>query len=440
MNTETTDKSTVPARVSRRRPRGRGIRVRTGCSGCRQRHLKCDETHPICRGCQKASRECIYPQTQHRQLTPRRQIVDKNPVGKTITSPSQESNASTQQAEPSYTDDTASKAVSSQTRASNPSPAQERDDNVASETPGERRLLPGDIADSQLPQEDSTTLYSGENATYLSNEAFGFTDQSGGIEFPDVYDAELFGISPEASFGGWPTVSAEAASQWWFNLLASDNSNNQLLTSITNLSQERHEDFSSAFEGGLIAPNDAPANTIDFAEYSTRTGNEAADFTDTEVQLIHHFVVHLSGWIDATDPDRHFAVIVPDLALRNRGLARAILALSALHLSLDSGPRCCHSSVQVDPTIAVQYYNETLHYLQHEMGDASFLRSDELLATVLIISMFEMIETKTIGSAWDKHLQGVFWIQRSQGIHGESQGLKKRIWCKLLPFRGNGKT
>jgi len=171
----------------------------------------------------------------------------------------------------------------------------------------------------------------------------------------------------------------------------------------------------------------------DYVQTAAGPANSAVISTDIEVQLLHHYVMHLSGWIDATDPDRQFAVIVPHLALQNQGLASAILALSSLHLSLDSKPQCNHSTLPIEPTAAVQYYNDTLHYLQHAMGDADFLRSDELLATVLIISMFEMIEMKSPDQGDHfRHLQGVFWIQRSQTIHGESQGLKKRIWCKLI--------
>jgi hypothetical protein len=287
------------------------------------------------------------------------------------------------------------------------------------------------VSNSLHTRDGGNSLYSVENAAYLTEEVFGFGDPNSSLEFPDVYDAELFGISPEASFGGWPTVSAEAASQWWFNLLASEINNNQSIVSDSLVPHQRYEAAS-----GTCAPDDISSNSTlvhDYVQASTGTTNNTVILTDIEVQLLHHYVMHLSGWIDATDPDRQFAVIVPNLALTNRGLASAILALSSLHLSLDSKPTCSHSSLPIGPTMSVQYYNDTLHYLQHAMGDPSFLRSDELLATVLIISMFEMIEMKSPDQGEHfRHLQGVFWIQRSQTIHGESQGLKKRIWCKLL--------
>ncbi|KAL4964029.1 Zn(II)2Cys6 transcription factor [Aspergillus stella-maris] len=33
---------------------------RTGCTGCRSRRIKCDETHPLCANCQRAGLDCHY--------------------------------------------------------------------------------------------------------------------------------------------------------------------------------------------------------------------------------------------------------------------------------------------------------------------------------------------------------------------------------------------
>ncbi|KAF2145208.1 uncharacterized protein K452DRAFT_244963 [Aplosporella prunicola CBS 121167] len=37
-------------------------RTRSGCYTCRNRRVKCDETHPICERCRKGNRECVYPE------------------------------------------------------------------------------------------------------------------------------------------------------------------------------------------------------------------------------------------------------------------------------------------------------------------------------------------------------------------------------------------
>lgn len=435
MNVDTVGKSPAPARPTRKRPRGRGIRVRTGCLACRQRHLKCDETQPICRACQKASRDCIYPQQHRSKEATQRDVAGTTVDDDAVAPTSQQSNASLTPTKGQTTVDALPEVDLQQTAADTVESSTTHIDHVENIEIANPGAEAEDISDSLHSRDGGNSLYSVQNAAYLTEEVFGFGNPNSGLEFPDVYDAELFGISPEASFGGWPTVSAEAASQWWFNLLASEINNNQSMLSNSVVPHQRYEAASGTCAPDAILSGSTLING--YPQTAAGPANNPVISTDIEVQLLHHYVMHLSGWIDATDPDRQFAVIVPNLALTNQGLASAILALSSLHLSLDSKPQCNHSTLPIEPTTAVQYYNDTLHYLQHAMGDADFLRSDELLATVLIISMFEMIEMKSPDQGDHfRHLQGVFWIQRSQTIHGESQGLKKRIWCKpiSLPY------
>jgi hypothetical protein len=429
--------------------------VRTGCLACRHRHLKCDETQPICRGCQKAARECVYPHQQEDAARNRRETSEKVADEGSVASTSQQLDGVV-----------ASTAVDDHAKRTSATVSSTRDEHVpahqsptAVETTAERQGA-HPVTQDLLTQNDGqstghlSTVFSDDNAPFLPDDTFGFCDQNGGIDFPDVYDAELFGISPEASFGGWPTVSAEAASRWWFDLLAGDTSNNHLL-GLNNAALNGSYDVAAGV--GADEPQNSNGSLIQTARIDQPMTGDTQNqviLTELEIQLLDHYVSHLS------DPDRQFAIVVPDLAMKNQGLASAILALSSLHLSLRPGSshlrghmgrnsllsaspktvpvfssaerRCKHSSLQIDPTMPVQYYNETLHYLQQGMGNAAFLRSDELLATVLIISTFEMIETQNLGSAWDKHLKGVFWIQRSQVIHGESEGLKQRIWWSWL--------
>jgi len=67
---------------------------------------------------------------------------------------------------------------------------------------------------------------------------------------------------------------------------------------------------------------------------------------------------------------------------------KAILALSARHLSLDSANATLPLQ---ERNFAVQYYFETLHYLRNAMQYESYIRSPELLSTVLVVSSYEMI-------------------------------------------------
>lgn len=114
--------------------------------------------------------------------------------------------------------------------------------------------------------------------------------------------------------------------------------------------------------------------------------------------------------------------------MRNAGLMNAILALSCRHLSLH--PHLDNTEQPSSGEPAIQYYYQTLHYVQKAMQYSSYKTSLELLATTLIISAYEMFDNSS--SDWERHLEGVFLIQRSQVIHGESGGLQSSVWWAWL--------
>lgn len=106
----------------------------------------------------------------------------------------------------------------------------------------------------------------------------------------------------------------------------------------------------------------------------------------------------------------------------------AILALAFRHLALN--PRLDQETMPNKEAAALQYYYQTLHYVQRAMRFSSYKTSLELLATALIISAYEMLDNST--NDWERHLEGVFLIQRSQTIHGESGGLHSAVWWAWL--------
>ena len=147
-----------------------------------------------------------------------------------------------------------------------------------------------------------------------------------------------------------------------------------------------------------------------------------------EYDMYHHFVTTVSAWIDIFDPSQHFATLVPRLALHNEGLMKAILAMGARHMAANAADGS--TEIKVFKHAAVQYYSETLQYLQTAMRYASYKNSPELLATTLIISTYEMLDGA--GAGWERHLKGVFWIQRTRETNGESGGLGQAVWWAWL--------
>lgn len=149
--------------------------------------------------------------------------------------------------------------------------------------------------------------------------------------------------------------------------------------------------------------------------------------TPREVDIFDNFVARISRWLDLFDPLQNFSTHIPHLAMHNVGLLNAILALSICHLSLTPSHV---NKITPNRNDAVQYYHEALRYIQDAMKHDSYNRSDELLATCLIISAYEMIDGSR--KDWERHLQGFYRLQRSQLIHGESQGIKQAVWWAWL--------
>lgn len=103
---------------------------------------------------------------------------------------------------------------------------------------------------------------------------------------------------------------------------------------------------------------------------------------------------------------------------------KAILALTSRHA-------IARTQLETsDASLPVQYYYETLHYVQEALQYTSYTHSQELLATVIIISTYEMLDESN--SNWKRHLKGVFWIQRSQEVNGASGGLRQAVWWAWL--------
>lgn len=269
-------------------------------------------------------------------------------------------------------------------------------------------------------------------------------------------DDALLMLSPHStlSSAGYGT---EVAPLRWFGLLATDAADVSLdLPALENLSENAlaqryhlHPDGVSvnelhtpsqtpaALAQGLAFQNPSkllqvsssssipPANhdgsSIEESQYWQSP--EPIQLKDHEHDMFQRFVTGVASWIDLYDPLKHFSTFVPHLALHNEGLMKAVLAVGARHLSLK--PVHCGDS-SIDRTAAVQYYYETLQYLQSAMRYTSYKNSLELLATVLVVSTYEMIDGA--GKGWERHLKGVFWIQRSRDINGESGGLPQANW------------
>ncbi|PWY70860.1 Zn(II)2Cys6 transcription factor [Aspergillus sclerotioniger CBS 115572] len=413
-----------------RKSRGRGLRATTGCLICKRRHVKCDEARPQCGPCAKGHRDCVYGSDDY--STPSAGGVG-TPVA-AHSSPFPQLTSQVQLHEPLRV---LIDACQHEHAASDRQPAS------VTASPGVRhsQTLTPDIGVNHNHRVSSTT------------------------------PANDFAPSPATD----SSVSTRLAPLSWFELLANDAVNadrNFLLSPLqrdpnpacqtpnphlsnSNLqphSIREHQSFqAAAFERDPDIENRIPQTSDGQPKLlpdhpSSWCTPAPIQLTDQEYQIFNHFVKNMSSWYDFFDPTRQISTKIPQLALRNIGVMKALLAMSARHLSIwhankaqgrgagvvrhrDDGRKVAEFP-DVDRNSAVQYYYETLHYLNKAMQYPSYASSHEIISTALLISTYEMVDGSN--RDWERHLKGVFWIQRYQNNDGECGGLRQAIWWAWL--------
>ncbi|KAK8219052.1 hypothetical protein IWZ01DRAFT_428167 [Phyllosticta capitalensis] len=353
-----------------RKPRGRGLRTRTGCTTCRRRHLKCDEVTPCCGACTKSGHECVYA---NRDEARPGQVVQ------------QESESPPRP--PDFSEQTFSLAENLELNSAI-SPEQVFDSALQNHAQYDET----DAAATALPvtttaRDDSTASPGDSSYTGVSSAT-----------------ARWFGLLLDDAALGLEIDAGNA-----FQLAAGD----ALFRSTNPLDSDS-------------APHFSPVQSSHVNEHALWQCPERLSLLPTQCLAFENFVRRVACWLDLFDLESHFSVLVPRLAMYNAGLMNAILALSARHISLNPAV----SLNTHDRNGALKYYYETLHYVQKAMQFDSYKTSLELLSTALIVSTYEMLDGSR--KDWERHLKGVFWIQRSQEINGESGGLKQAIWWAWL--------
>ncbi|GLA08973.1 hypothetical protein AnigIFM60653_010777 [Aspergillus niger] len=370
--------SQLPYRRPRmRKSRGRGLRTKNGCITCRKRHLKCDEIKPICGPCVKKDKTCEYPASGRRSNDSpafERAIADAVPV--------------------SGQEPTASPGQASAHVLNNPTP------EIAS---FERHEPPG--------------------------VGWSCSDADTNPPPPTVLDQLSTGQSPIAFQHNYLSPSnASFAAVRWFGLLASDAARDSpQLPSIENSHGTQSQSVDHLRIDGLSQPyslqyaTQVLDSTLDSGASNGPTGHQEGSAVEEELIWQSREAIELL-------PTEHALFEHFINQIYNAGLMNAILALAFRHLALN--PRLDQENMPNKEAAALQYYYQTLHYVQRAMRFSSYKTSLELLATALIISAYEMLDNST--NDWERHLEGVFLIQRSQTIHGESGGLHSAVWWAWL--------
>ncbi|KAF2147904.1 hypothetical protein K461DRAFT_205740, partial [Myriangium duriaei CBS 260.36] len=367
-----------------RKSRGKGLRTTTGCLTCRARHKKCDERRPVCGPCSIAHRDCVFAGIEPTQLR-----VD--------------------------------------TCASSASPAGP-ESNHASISPSADAVGLSNVAPSPQTAPALPSLLSCSTDEYddprsanppASHDTLDFAARSVLQRQQDHQPGPPAVSDPDSPS---EPLTADLASTRWFDLLAAD--------------------AAQANEGFSLAPtrHASPApEAITVNQSATTHSSKEHDATiaerpwqldrditlqDHEAGLFRAFADHAALWLDLLDPECPFSTHATRLALRNLGLMKAILALTSHHSMAGNDIH------DLNPNVPIQYYYEALQYIQEALQYASYTLSEELLATTIIISTYEMLDDSK--SNWKRHLKGVFWVQRSQNVDGASGGLRQAVWWAWL--------
>lgn len=473
MSLSSHENSKKPTRTRERKPRGRGLRTRTGCLTCRKRHLKCNEAKPICGPCTRSHHPCVYGDSTTSQSdstsTSTSNSVSKQP-SKTpsitnSTTPSVITNPDLDYSDPSESFDLALRT--SWTQRNGPNGPSSHPTNWQARN-ARHNPLPHSIngADydriSRMPAHwtpilddlDSTRFSPGPPSLHgeIMSPSAPYPQTYGPVNVACSYTAS--DDIPLTSHPASSRINPDAAVAKWFGQLAGDTDSRHSSPSSdadwagrarSNSYTQPPEAMDASQNYAIDArqflphPTETPA-TISRTTSGRRSGEQAREIesrpwqstdvltmTPREVEIFDHFVARISRWLDLFDPLQSFSTHVPHLAMHNVGLWNAVLALSICHLSLTPAQ---HNKSSPHRNEAVQYYHEALRYIQDAMKHDSYNRSDELLATCLIISAYEMIDGSR--KDWERHLQGFYRLQRSQLIHGESQGIKQAVWWAWL--------
>ena len=240
--------------------------------------------------------------------------------------------------------------------------------------------------------------------------------------------------------------TSDFASTRWLDLLATDAADGGFsLDTGPAIEAESPDDISGADVGPLgpgdrvlLEPPTRPASSKAKERSSWQVDRDIV-LSPHDAMLLRNFAERSARWLDLLDQQQQFSTYAIRLALRNHGLMKAILALSARHLALlqgtsserGEGMRRLHLN-DGDPSESIQYYYETLHYVQNALQYPSYTRSEQLLTTALVISTYEMLDEADGRGNWQRHLKGVFWIQRSQDVNGGSGGIRQAVWWAWL--------
>ncbi|RMZ75438.1 hypothetical protein DV737_g5302, partial [Chaetothyriales sp. CBS 132003] len=154
------------------------------------------------------------------------------------------------------------------------------------------------------------------------------------------------------------------------------------------------------------------------------------DFTTTQCAcLMRYFIEQLAPWFDVGDPERTFALAVPQRARRCPPLLNAIFTAAARHLAAKPAYRNQHNVIVYQNTelpsltvnTAIYYHQACIAYLKKLGKDEVSIQDENLLAAAIILRYYEELDHRLSGDEHAPKFVAFDIFVNAQARHQNSQ-------------------
>ncbi|KAH8671757.1 hypothetical protein BGZ60DRAFT_485420 [Tricladium varicosporioides] len=147
---------------------------------------------------------------------------------------------------------------------------------------------------------------------------------------------------------------------------------------------------------------------------------------------MRYFIDELACWFDLCDPERHFALVVPQRSGQCPALLNAIYTASARHLCRSEQYKKENTVEYLEKRLtnlqietAVEYHSRCIESLVSVSDDPEAIYDENLLVASIILRFYEEVDAPFCGGDWETSLQGTQVFIEAQASSGLITSLRQ---------------